>query len=191
MTRITQRLAPVAMLCAFALPAGAQVSGNASTNADPRVGLKAGWMDAGQAIRGLQLVAHRDRPEGFVDPQNMGDFSLINGDLAFKGTLAFQGGYHGLQVWDLATPSNPVLKATLPCPGGQGDVSTWGNLLFTSVEETRGRIDCGTQEITDSVSTARFRGVRIFDISDVTHPRQVAAVQTCRGSHTHTLVTDP
>ena len=184
MTRITQRLATAALLCAVASPLAAQ-------NADPRVGLKAGWMDAGEAIRNLQLVAHRTRAEGFFDANNMGDFSLINADLAFRGTLAFQGGYHGVQVWDLATPSNPVLKATLPCPGGQGDVSTWGNLLFMSVEENRGRVDCGTQEITDSVSTARFRGVRIFDISDVTKPRQVASVQTCRGSHTHTLVTDP
>jgi hypothetical protein len=187
MTRISQRLARAALLLILASPLAAQGTGGT----DPRVGLKAGWMDAGEAIRNLQLVAHRPRPEGFFNAQNMGDFSLINGDLAFSGTLAFQGGYHGLQVWDLATPSNPVLKATLPCPGGQGDVSTWGNLLFVSVEENRGRVDCGTEAIADSVSTARFRGVRIFDVTDVTKPRQVAAVQTCRGSHTHTLVTDP
>jgi hypothetical protein len=189
MTSIPQRRARAsavaAMLFALALPGAAGAQG------DPRVGLKAGWMDAGEAIRNLQLVSHSARPEGFFNPQNMGDFSLINADLAFRGTLAFMGGYHGVQVWDLATPAHPVLRATLPCPGGQGDVSTWGNLLFMSVEENRGRIDCGSEAIADSVSSARFRGVRIFDISDVTKPRQVASVQTCRGSHTHTLVTDP
>jgi hypothetical protein len=77
------------------------------------------------------------------------------------------------------------------CPGGQGDPSIYKNLLFISVEETLGRIDCGTQGVADTVSAARFRGVRIFDITDLDHPKQVAAVQTCRGSHTHTLVTDP
>ena len=77
------------------------------------------------------------------------------------------------------------------CPGGQGDVSVHGNLLFMSVEQTRGRLDCGTQGVPTPISTERFRGVRIFDITDLNNPRQVAAIQTCRGSHTHTLVTDP
>ena len=40
-------------------------------------------------------------------------------------------------------------------------------------------------------SPDRFRGVRIFDISDLAHPKQLPGVQTCRGSHTHTLVVDP
>ena len=88
------------------------------------------------------------------------------------------------------TRAKPQLIASVVCPGGQGDVSVWGNLLFMSVEQTRGRIDCGVQGIGDTVSKERFRGVRIFDISDMRKPRQVAAVQTCRGSHTHTLVPD-
>src|SRR6202008_1673409 len=41
------------------------------------------------------------------------------------------------------------------------------------------------------VSAERFRGVRIFDISDLNRPRQLAAIQTCRGSHTPTLGVDP
>jgi hypothetical protein len=94
-------------------------------------------------------------------------------------------------VWDVADPKNPTLRATLVCPGGQGDVSVRGNLLFMSVEETRGRVDCGTGGVGEAASAERFRGVRIFDITDVAKPRQIAAVQTCRGSHTHTLVTDP
>ena len=89
------------------------------------------------------------------------------------------------------TPKKPRLLASVVCPGGQGDMSVHGNLLFMSVEQTRGRVDCGTQGVTDTASAERFRGVRIFDISDISKPKQVAAVQTCRGSHTHTLVTDP
>jgi hypothetical protein len=121
----------------------------------------------------------------------MGDFGVINGDLAFSGNNVFLGGYNGIQVWDVSNPARPVLRASHICPGGQGDVSVYRNLLFVSVEEVRGRTDCGTQAPTDSVSADRFRGVRIFDVSNAARPRQVAAVQTCRGSHTHTLVTDP
>jgi hypothetical protein len=179
----------VALLCSLVLPA--VVAAQATGTVDPRVGLGAGWMDAKEAGRGMRLVAHRPRPAGWFNAADMGDFGFANADLAFKGTLAFQGGYNGIQVWDLATPENPTLRATIVCPGGQGDVSVWGNLLFMSVEENRGRLDCGTSGIADSVSTQRFRGVRIFDITDVASPRPVAAVQTCRGSHTHTLVTDP
>ncbi|HZF67975.1 MAG TPA: hypothetical protein VEZ47_08050 [Gemmatirosa sp.] len=159
--------------------------------ADPRVTLRAGWMDAQEAASNVSLVAHRPRPEGWFNPAQMGDFNFANADLAFSGTLAFQGGYNGVQIWDVSTPSSPTLRGTLVCPGGQGDVSVHGKLLFMSVEETRGRVDCGGQGVQDTVSAERFRGVRIFDLSDIARPRQVAAVQTCRGSHTHTLVTDP
>ena len=177
------------LLCSAAvLSAGAL---RAQTTPDPRVGLAAGWMDAKSAARNMELVASRPRPERFFNPADMGDFSVINADLAFRGSFVFQGGYNGIQIWDFADVANPTLRASLVCPGGQGDLSVHGNLLFMSVEETRGRVDCGTQAITDTVSTDRFRGVRIFDISDIANPRAVASVQTCRGSHTHTLVTDP
>lgn len=158
---------------------------------DPRVGLAAGWTDAASAISNMRLIAHRDRPQGFVNPQNPGDFGFANSDMAFRGNFVFQGNFNGFQIWDISTHSNPRLRATFVCPGGQGDLSVHGNLLFMSVEETRGRLDCGPQGVPDSVSTERFRGVRIFDISNLDAPRQVATVQSCRGSHTHTLVTDP
>jgi hypothetical protein len=101
------------------------------------------------------------------------------------------GSFHGFNVYDIEESRNPRLLASIVCPGGQGDVSVYKNLLVMSVEQGRGRLDCGTQGHQTAVSTERFRGVRIFDITDVTKPRQVAAVQTCRGSHTHTLVPDP
>ena len=171
-------------LLAAAAPAGAQDA------RDPRIGLRAGWSDAGVAVRGMELVSHTDRPEGFFNPAEQGDFDFANTDMAFSGSRLFVGSYNGFQVWDISNPARPRLTSSLVCPGGQGDVSVHGSLLFMSVEETRGRTDCGTQGVRDTVSSDRFRGVRIFDISNVNRPRQVAAVQTCRGSHTHTLVPD-
>jgi hypothetical protein len=101
------------------------------------------------------------------------------------------GSFHGFNTYDVENPRRPRLLASIVCPGGQGDVSVHGNLLFMSVEQTRGRIDCGVGGVQQTVSAERFRGVRIFDITDLNKPKQVAAIQTCRGSHTHTLVTDP
>ncbi len=120
-----------------------------------------------------------------------GGLNFANSDLAFSGTHLFVGNFSGFNVYDIADPAKPTLVTSVVCPGGQGDVSVHGSLLFMSVEQTRGRLDCGVDGVEDPVSKERFRGVRIFDISDIRTPKQVAAVQTCRGSHTHTLVTDP
>jgi hypothetical protein len=159
---------------------------------DPRVGLPGGhWVDAAMAISNLTLVAHHDRPEGFINPANLGDFAFINSDLAFSGHFVFQGNFHGIQIWDVSNPRAPTLRDTIVCPGGQGDPSVYDHLLFVSVETLNGRADCGMHGVADTSSPARFRGVRIFDISDIDHPQQVADVQTCRGSHTHTLLPDP
>ena len=171
------------------LMTASQVS--AQTTADPRVGLKAGWMDAGQAIRNLEIVAQRPKPAAFFDPNRPGDRGQTNSDLAFKDNYVFQGTYGGFQVWDVTNVAKPELTLAFVCPGGQGDVSVYGNLLFMSVEATSGRLDCGGQGVRDTVSAERFRGVRIFDITDIKNPKQVASVQACRGSHTHTVVTDP
>jgi hypothetical protein len=117
--------------------------------------------------------------------------AFANSDLAFGNNHAVLGNFNGFNTYDVENPRKPRLVGSVVCPGGQGDVSIYGNLLFMSVEQTRGRIDCGTQGVQDKVSAERFRGIRIFDIRDISKPRQIAAVQTCRGSHTHTLVTDP
>jgi hypothetical protein len=178
--------------CAPAAPvAGGPTPATAAAGVDPRVGLRAGYLDAEAAAWNLELVAHRDRPAGFFNPQNPGDFGFANSDIAFRDNLAFVGSYYGFQIWDISNPRNPVVRNAVICPGGQGDVSVYGDLLFMSVEETRGRVDCGVRGVEAPASPERFRGVRIFDISNLDRPVQVAAVQTCRGSHTHTLVTDP
>ena len=132
--------------------------------------------------------------------------AFANSDFAFQGTHLFQGNFYGVNFYDISNPAKVSLITSLVCPGGQGDVSVYGNLLFMSVEMPNGRVDCGTQGFPPmpppekgkenerrlpAASPDRFRGVRIFDISDIKNPKQVAAVQTCRGSHTHTLVVDP
>ncbi|MFG2075284.1 LVIVD repeat-containing protein [Nonomuraea maritima] len=177
------------VLLAGLLPTAAASAEPAQRQADPRVGLGAGLSDAQQAASGLKLVGHQDKPEGFFQPDNPGNLAFANSDLAFSGKYAFVGNFNGFNVYDVSNPAQPALKTSVVCPGGQGDMSVYGNLLFMSVEETRGRLDCGTQGAPGTVNPERFRGVRIFDVSDITRPAQVAAVQTCRGSHTHSVVT--
>jgi hypothetical protein len=214
---------------------------------DPRIGLKAGLYDAGEASFGLQRIATLPKPPGFApdtttppapppppDPnaaaggrgagQGQGpNYGSTNSDLAFSGNHLFVGNYNGINFYDVDNPAKIKLATSVVCPGGQGDVSVYGHLLFMSAEAMNGRIDCGTQGIPVPAgatppppppvpaeaaaapggapgrggrrptppSPDRFRGVRIFDISDVANPKQVAAVQSCRGSHTHTLLVDP
>ena len=239
---------------------------------DPRANLKPGLFDAGETAMSMQHVGFLKKPTAFTisntDPDSpevqktlaqlgvntarlpkamrpvIAQLAFANSDFAFQGTTLFQGNFYGLTFYDISDPHKISLLTTLVCPGGQGDVSVYGHLLFMSVEMPNGRIDCGTQgfpappapppaetkpaETTkseaaraDAIDGAqgktnpeakpkteeeeqaeararrpapnpdRFRGVRIFDITDLKNPKQVAAVQTCRGSHTHTLVFDP
>ena len=157
---------------------------------DARVGLRAGWWDAAQAAWNMRLVSTSRPPAEFI-PTEPGDFDYMNSDVAFKGNYVIQGNFQGFSVWDITDPFHPRLVHAERCPEQQNDVSVYRNLLFLSGESQNGRVDCGTQGVQEPVSPERFRGVRVIDISDPTHPRILANVQTCRGSHTHTLVTDP
>ncbi|HYH78558.1 MAG TPA: hypothetical protein VEX86_02145 [Longimicrobium sp.] len=150
---------------------------------DPRVGLRAGLMDAAEATWNMRVLSRTPPPEAFV--------GKTNSDLAFTGNYAIQGNYNGWQIWDITNPSRPTLRTAYVCPASQSDVSVYKNLLFVSGEGLTGRLDCGTQGVQDTVSRDRLRGLRIFDISDIEHPRNVGNVQTCRGSHTHTVLADP
>jgi hypothetical protein len=157
----------------------------AAPNPDPRIGLKPGFDTAGEAIWNLRLVSHVPASQGFTGRGTTGS------DIAFTGSHAILGNYRGFQIWNIANPARPTLAVGFICPTSQGDPSVYGNLLFVSGENAGARNDCGTEAITDTVSMERFRGVRIFDISDLARPKLVANVQTCRGSHTHTVVRDP
>jgi hypothetical protein len=210
------------------------------------VGLKGGLYDAGEAAFGLQRIVSLPKPAGFAPdlasiaaydaaptpppppagtPPGRGpqtgpraNYGGTNSDLAFGGTSLFVGNYSGVNFYDISDPVKIKLVTSIVCPGGQGDVSVYGHLLFMSVEAANGRLDCGTQGFpTPAAATSpaepaaaegaaeggprrppppppspdRIKGIRIFDISDLSKPKQVAEVQTCRGSHTHTLVLDP
>lgn len=218
----------------------------ASFSPDPRVGLAAGFRDAGEASLNMSLLATLPKPPGFFDPDNPAGLpvsrlreleaealdpdaepepdasasasansgpvaetpveeeeedenadprpsllSFSNTDLLFTGDHLVIGNYHGFNTYNIANPTAPRLVASVVCPGGQGDVSLVGDLLIMSVQETRGRLDCGLDGVPEEISQQRIRGIRIFDVSDFTNPLQVGAVQTCRGSHTHTVVSEP
>src|SRR5215469_16138965 len=206
-----------------------------SDTSDPRAKLKPGWFDAGEASLGMKHLLLVKKPGpfqldsadpsdprvqktlsmlGVPDPSKMpkpvqlliAGLAFANSDIAFQGNHLFQGNFYGVNIYDISNPAKTQLVTSMICPGGQGDVSVYKNLMFMSVEQTNGRIDCGVQGFPPEAPPAegeekkprlpapqkdRFRGVRIFDISDIKSPKQVAAVQTCRGSHTHTLVVDP
>ena len=212
------------------LPAG-MTGSNAN---DPRAKLSPGLFDAGEAAVGIKHLTLLKKPDAFqlgIDPNgpkvekaltalgvppgakippavkmSFAGLAFANSDLAFQGNHLFLGNFYGVNIYDIADPSKAKLLTSMLCPGGQGDVSVYKNLMFMSVEMPNGRLDCGEQGFAPPTPPAagqpqqqgppaaqkdRFRGVRIFDISDISNPKQVGAVQTCRGSHTHTLVTDP
>ena len=202
---------------------------------DPRAKLTPGMYNAGEVSMGLKHVQLFKKPDAFqldsadpggpkvqktlgmlgvAEPSKMpkplqlviAQLAFANSDLAFQGNHLFQGNFYGVNIFDISNPAKATLLTSMICPGGQGDPSVYKNLLFMSVEQPNGRVDCGTQGFPPAPPPPpgeekkptipapqkdRFRGVRIFDISDIRNPRQVAAVQTCRGSHTHTLVVDP
>jgi len=202
---------------------------------DPRFSLTPGMYDAGEVSMGMKHLLLLKKPDSFqlgttdpADPKvektihqlglgnalkmskslqlEIAQLAFANSDLAFQGNHLFQGNFYGVNIYDISNPAQAALITSMVCPGGQGDVSVYENLLFMSVEMPNGRLDCGTQGFPPEPPPAaghekerrppaaqkdRFRGVRIFDISDIKNPKQVAAVQTCRGSHTHTLVLDP
>ncbi len=147
--------------------------------------------DEGEAAEAAEEEEAAEEDDENAGPQRRGLLNFGNTDLAFAGDQVFVGSYHGFNTYRVEVPASPTLVSSVVCPGGQGDVSVVGNLLIMSVEQTRGRLDCGQQGVAEPVSDQRFRGIRIFDVGDMRMPRQVAAVQTCRGSHTHTVVTDP
>ena len=185
----TRRALAVAVQLAATLAAApvlAQQDTIATTN-DPRVGLAAGAGNtAGVSARNLRLVAFAAKPAPLDSASGL---AFINSDLAFRGTTVYQGNFSGFTIWSVADPARPVELSTVVCATDQGDPSVYGNLLFLSAESPRSRNDCGTQGVQNGAD--RMRGVRIFDVSNPRAPKLIKNVQTCRGSHTHTIVPHP
>ena len=171
------------MACASSTSSAGTGMAMTAPKPDPRVGLRAGQWDAAQAAWNMRIVSNTHPSEKFA--------GITNSDLSFSGPYAIQGSYDGFQVWDITNPAAPTLKIGYLCPASQSDVSVYKNLLFASGEGQSGRLDCGAQGVHDTVSTDRLRGLRIFEISDIANPKYIGNVQTCRGSHTHTVVEDP
>lgn len=226
-----ETIAQSALESAPPLPAGMK----GSDAGDPRAKLSPGMYEAGEAAMGIKHLMLLKKPDAFQLGSDDADnpkvqktlgllgisdsskmpkpFQLVfaqlafaNSDLAFQGKHLFQGNFYGVNIYDISNPAKTSLLTSIVCPGGQGDVSVYKNLLFMSVEMPNGRLDCSPQGFAPNPPPAagqennptlpaaqkdRFRGVRIFDITDIRNPKQVGAVQTCRGSHTHTLVVDP
>ena len=164
-------------------PPLARAAAETAPSPDPRVGLGAGLFDAEEAIWNLRLLSTTPPSRDFV--------GHTNSDLAFKGNYAIQGNYNGIQIWNIEDPRQPLLVTGYVCPASQSDVSVYGDLMFVSGEGLGGRLDCGMEGVQEAVSPDRLRGIRIFDISDIRNPRYIGNVQTCRGSHTHTVLKDP
>jgi uncharacterized protein (DUF305 family) len=160
-----------------------------------------GDAEKSEASNNTEVAESEPKPETEEDDGQTNDdtewsersplLSFSNTDMAFAGDVMVVGSYHGFNSYQLNKEGLPKLLSSVVCPGGQGDVSIVGDLLIMSVEQTRGRVDCGLQGVSEDVSEDRFRGLRIFDISDLTRPIQVGQVQTCRGSHTHSVVSGP
>lgn len=184
-------LATVVLLLGL-LPVAASAQDTGLPNPDdPRVGLAGGFLDAEEASLGMELIGQFQKPDGdLFNPNSIGSFDFAGSDLAFTGDHVIHGNFGGFQIIDVSDPDNPTLRTQVICPGGQGDASVFGDLLFISVEQTRAQEDC-TLGPAGGTNPDRFRGLRIFDISDLDNPVQVTTVQTCRGSHTHRLVEDP
>lgn len=154
-----------------------------ASSEDARVGLSDGLFDAEEAIWNLDMLSTSPPPPDFV--------GSTNSDLAFIDNYAIQGNYNGFIIWDISDPQNPSVAVDFLCPASQSDVSVYENLLFVSGEGLSGRLDCGTEGVDEAVSEDRLRGIRIFDISNIQEPEYLANVQTCRGSHTHSVLKDP
>ncbi|HEU4994272.1 MAG TPA: hypothetical protein VFT29_05605 [Gemmatimonadaceae bacterium] len=173
-----------AVLFAFATPAlDAQTY---PTGNDPRNGLKYGYLDAGIAASGMRLVSFTPKP---TELDSLRGLTFINSDLAFRDKYVYQGNFSGFSIWDISNPARPVMMSVVSCVTSQGDPSIIGNLLFISAEGGGNRNDCAKGGVLDPRD--HMAGVRIYDVSDPRSPKLVRNVQTCKGSHTHTVIPSP
>jgi hypothetical protein len=176
----------IAILAIVAAPALLPAQSYPSAD-DPRSTLKPGRFDAGVAASNMRLVSFSPKPALFDSTRGL---TFINSDLAFgNGHYVYQGNFAGFTVWDVSNPTTPVVASVVDCITSQGDPSIVGNLLFVSAEGAGNRNDCGKGGVRDPKD--HMTGVRIYDVSNPRAPRLIKNVQTCKGSHTHTVVPSP
>ena len=179
--RISAFAALVAIASLPALQAQTYPTGN-----DPRNGLKPGMYDAGTAAQGMRLVSFSRKPAEFDSVRGL---TFINSDVAFRDHYVYQGNFAGFTIWDVKNPDKPEMVAVVPCITSQGDPSIVGNLLFISAEGGGNRNDCAKGGVKDP--SEHMSGIRIYDVSNPRAPKLVKNVQTCKGSHTHTVIPSP
>src|SRR5215207_4733571 len=118
--------------CAGSSSSPASTLSMAAPSPDPRVGLRAGAMEAaGKASWNLRLLSNTPPAPEFAKG--------INSDMAFVGNHVIQGNFGGFQVWDVTNPAKPALTKAFLCPASQSDVSVYRNLLFVSAEDLGAR----------------------------------------------------
>jgi len=181
--RTTAMIATLALAPVFTPALSAQTYPSGS---DPRNGLKPGLMDAGTALSGMRLLSTAPKAAPFDSARGL---TFVNSDLAFRGNLVYQGNFAGFSIWDVSNPSNPTMVSAVSCITSQGDPSIHGNLLFISAEGAGNRNDCAKGGVTNPAD--HMAGVRIYDVSNPKSPTLIKNVQTCKGSHTHTLIPSP
>ena len=177
------------LICLLAILVGPALSSAQTypTAADPRTNLKPGRFDAGVAASNMRLVSFSPKPAQFDSARGL---TFINSDVAFgNGHYVYQGNFAGFTVWDVSNPAKPVVAAVVECITSQGDPSIIGNLLFLSAEGAGNRNDCGKGGVQDPKD--HMAGVRIYDVSNPQAPKLIKNVQTCKGSHTHTVIPSP
>ncbi|MBL0940374.1 MAG: hypothetical protein IBJ03_15875 [Gemmatimonadaceae bacterium] len=153
---------------------------------DPRSTLKPGRFDAEIAISNMRHVSFSPKPAAFDTARGL---TFINSDLAFGTHYVYQANFAGFTIWDIKDPAKPVVMAAVRCTTSQGDPTIYGHLLFLSAEGAGNRKDCGDGGVKDPKD--HMAGIRIFDVSNPREPKLVKNVETCKGSHTHTLVPSP
>ena len=156
------------------------------SKSDPRNNLKPGRLDAGVAASNMKLLSFTPKPAPFDTVRGL---TFVNSDLAFGTHYVYQANFAGFSIWDITDPAKPAMTAVVQCITSQGDPSIYGNLLFLSAEGAGNRNDCGSGGVQDPKD--HMAGVRIFDVSNPKAPKLVKNVQTCKGSHTHTIVPSP
>jgi hypothetical protein len=137
---------------------------------DPRAKLTPGLYDAGETSVGIKHLLLLKKPDAFqlgaTDPDDpkvqktirqlgigniaklpkavqlpIAQLAFANSDFAFQGNHLFLGNFYGVNIYDISNPANTTLLTSMVCPGGQGDVSVYKNLLFMYVEMPNGRLD--------------------------------------------------
>ena len=136
------------------------------------------------------------------NPVNPANTHVTSSDIAFWGDLAYVGDYGGFRIFDVSKPT-PTLVSDTRCYGPQGDPSVFdrdrdgrADTLVLSVDSVLAGPQCGAGPVSKSPATGRYpdgawEGLRIFDISNPSAPRQIATVYQDCGSHTNTLLPAP